>query len=83
MLAPTGSAPRPDISPSYHRDVEVTNCSYFQPVRQETHSWSHRPPATKAQFAALVIASMMKFSDAVDERTIDVLSGDLATDSTS
>ena len=43
------------------------------PVLQETHSWSGRSPTTQAQCAALVIASMMEFPNAVKERVTDVL----------
>ena len=74
-----GSASRPDVSPSCHRAalrvVSFPTALRFVrlPMFQETHSWSGRPPTAQGQCTALVIASMMKFPDALDERATDVL----------
>ena len=80
MLAPADSAPRPNVSPSCYWAVLQVRfptgpLSVHLPMLQETHSRSDRPPTTQAQCTALLIASMMKLTDAVvDERaTNDVL----------
>ena len=81
VLAPAGSAPRPDVSFSCHRAVlrvrfPAAPLSINFPVPQETHSWSGRLPTTQAQCTALVIANIMKFPDAGDGRATDVLAVD-------
>ena len=78
VLAPAGFSPRTDVSPSCLRALlrvrfPITLISVHMPVLQGTHCWSGRPPTTQVQFTVLAIASIIKFSDAVDERALDVL----------